>query len=416
MAAVHESKNKRTSAKAQFTRTERRLKDAITMDIPVSIVVRRLEELSVKWDAVQQFHDEYVLALASENPDDATSQTTDEEWINELEERFSEIEIGALEKIEWGKKPQEVVATRSTNENAVHGIMSGAPQLGAIQLERIKIDKFQGNIRKYPKFKVEFEKYVKPLCQEAQLPFILKAHLSEEVKEEIDDLDDDIATLWKRLDHKYGNQSKQIEMILADISRLPKGDGKTTLIMINTVEKAHRDLTRMHRASEMENGTIISMIEKRLPDDIRFDWIKLIAEKQDTPEESQDTSENSVGKFNMLLELLKKWRIIIEYDQATIRKTSEKKGLTHHVKATEIDGNAETCWIHQESGGHPIWACKVFRTKPVTERIALADQFNACHACLEIKCPGASDPVNCRRKFQCIVLGCKRKHNKLLHL
>ena len=205
-------------------------------------------------------------------------------------------------------------------------------------------------------------------------------------------------------------------MILADISRLPKGDGKTTLIMINTVEKAHRDLTRMHRASEMENGTIISMIEKRLPDDIRFDWIKLIAEKQDTPEESQDTSDNSVGKFNMLLELLKKWRIIIEYDQATIRKTSEKKGLTHHVKATEIDGNAETCWIHQESGGHQIWACKVFRTKPVSERIALADQFNACHACLEIKCPGASDPVNCRRKFQCIVLGCKRKHNKLLHL
>ena len=163
MAAVHESKNKRTSAKAQFTRTERRLKDAITMDIPVTIVVRRLEELSVKWGAVQQFHDEHVLALASVNPDDATSQTTDEEWINELEERFSEIEIGALKKIEWGKKPQEVVAIRSTNENAVYGIMSGAPQLGAIQLERIKIDKFQGNIRKYPKFKVEFEKnlYVK---------------------------------------------------------------------------------------------------------------------------------------------------------------------------------------------------------------------------------------------------------------
>ena len=90
----------------------------------------------------------------------------------------------------------------------MHGIMSGAPQLGAIQLERIKIDKFQGNIRKYPKFKVEFEKYVKPLCQEAQLPFILKAHLSEEVKEEVDDLDDDIATLWKRLDHKYGNQRR----------------------------------------------------------------------------------------------------------------------------------------------------------------------------------------------------------------
>jgi len=434
MTTTDELKNKRTLAKSQFTRTERRLKDVIKEVVPSSIIVKRLEELTIKWDTVQQMHDEYVLSVTATNPEDTTAQATEEQWITELEDRYSALEIEAHRRIEKDKMTQAEESRKNKEENLVHDnlfetslreegvfgnqvqLMAGVPQLGAVQLERIKIEKFQGNLRKYPKFKEQFEKYVKPLCQDAQLPFILRAHLSDDVKEEVDDVDDDIVTLWKRLDYKYGNRDKQIEMILADISRMPKGDAKNTLTMINTVEKAHRDLARMNRASEMENGTIISMIEKKLPEDIRVDWIKKIAEEQDTSDPSQDISVDAVGKFNMLLELLKKWRRIIEYDQATIRKTTEKKGLAHHVKATENKERGEPCWIHKESGGHPIWACKVFKDKPVNERIALADKVKACHACLEVKCPGANNPDNCRKEFRCIIDGCEIKHNKLLHL
>ena len=35
------------------------------------------------------------------------------------------------------------------------------PKSNPIQLERIKLDKFNGDIRKYPKFKEQFELYVK---------------------------------------------------------------------------------------------------------------------------------------------------------------------------------------------------------------------------------------------------------------
>ena len=35
----------------------------------------------------------------------------------------------------------------------------------------------------------------------------------------------------------------------------------------------------MGKEAEMKNGTILAMIEKKLPEEIRFDWVKTIAEK-----------------------------------------------------------------------------------------------------------------------------------------
>ena len=64
---------------------------------------------------------------------------------------------------------------------------------------------------------------------------------------------------------KYGNHGQLIDAILEDIAKLPRGEGKNTLVMINTIEKAYKDLERMNCESEMINGTIISMIERKLP-------------------------------------------------------------------------------------------------------------------------------------------------------
>ena len=60
---------------------------------------------------------------------------------------------------------------------------------------------------------------------------------------------------------------------------------------------------------------MISMIEKKLPDQMRMEWIKLIAEKGE---------KDSQVVFSMLMAFLARWRKIIEYDAAAIRKTSDK--------------------------------------------------------------------------------------------
>ena len=86
-------------------------------------------------------------------------------------------------------------------------------------------------------------------------------NLNDDIREEVDN-QDNLETLWKRLDKKYGNSGKLIDTILENLTRIPKGDEESTIQMIKTVEKAYRDLSRMGRATEMENGTILSIIEK----------------------------------------------------------------------------------------------------------------------------------------------------------
>lgn len=409
-------KTRRATAKGQFTRSERRLKDALTSaeSIPISTIERRYDELNSKWVATQEAHDAYVAKIALENTS-GTEADDEESWIDELNARFDSIEIDADRVIERLKQKNSSVKTEGTTTSAVSqdssaqdGVnLTSSSSSNSVQLERIKLEKFNGDIRKYPKFREQFELYVKPLCTPSQLPFVLRSHLVEDVREDVDNVDDDLETLWSRLDSKYGNCGKLVDAILADIARAPKGDGKSTLLMIDTVERAYRDLARMGKESEMKNGTILSMIEKKLPEEIRFDWVKTIAEKRE---------EDADGRFTLLLELLKKWRIMIEYDQATIRRPAEKKSISHFTVSTSQGRRNETntCWIHT-SEKHPIWVCQSFKAKSVMERLAMVKQNKACQACLEINCPGVSNAEKCKKGFKCPVETCNKPHNRLLH-
>ena len=402
-------KVKRSTSKSQFTRSEKRLSDVLSnpTDVPVATIERRYNELSDKWKAAQDAHDAYLEAVEAEGgeADDA------EDWMDEVTQRFDNIEVKADAIIAKMKHPLSGSGV-SVDSGAVKVEMATNSQRddntkNSVQLERIKLDKFDGDIRKYPKFREQFEHYVKPLCTSSQLPFVLRSHLSDTVREEVDNTDDNLDTLWTRLDKKYGNRGKQLDAILADISKAPKGDGKSTLQMIMIVEKANRDLSRMGRESEMHNGTVLAMIEKKLPDEIRFEWIQAIAEKEDA---------DSDIKVPMMLKMLEKWRVMIEYDHAAIRKVPEKKALLHHAtKPTDRRKEKENCWIHAAEK-HPIWVCQAFKAMQPSERRKLTEEKGACVACLEVRCPGAESNGKCKRKFKCTVSGCKEEHNKLLHL
>ena len=51
-------------------------------------------------------------------------------------------------------------------------------------------------------------------------------------------------------------------------------------------------------------------------------------------------------------------------------------------------------------------------SKPVEERIPLAEANNACKLCLVV----VHKVEECRRKFICPEAGCSGRHNKLLHI
>ena len=119
-----------------------------------------------------------------------------------------------------------------------------------------------------------------------------------------------LRVLWKRLDAKYGDEGKLVDLIMADIRKLKR-----------TSENPSRE-------RERNNSTIVSMIEERLPIDVENEWIKVV-----TGENRQEISRD---KFPYLLKLLLEIKQRIEYMGAEIRK-GESRGKTYLVRTTEVE-------------------------------------------------------------------------------
>ena len=395
---MEEAKAKRTVAKAQYTRVENALRKLVGNPLSLQETMERKYQVLIdKWQELQNCHDAYTLLV---NADEAQKE---EEWIEELCERFDAIEADTDKSL---RKFRKEVPPAAPEEKSHIVIAKGADKQSGLKLERLRLDKFDGNLRKYPAFREGFKKYIEPMCPESQTAFMLRAHLEEVVKEEVANIEDDETLLWQRLDAKYGNLRKYTDAVLADLAKISKGDSKAALHLINTVEKAYQDLARIGLEQEMSNSYIISIIEKKLPEEMRIDWVKSIAEKGEV---------DSAKVFKLLMEFLRKWRNIIEYDDSAIRKAPEKKvGSTHHAGSGKPKERSEVCWLH-EDGKHPIWKCNIFRVMPLAEKMNLIKQKKACQACLETTCNGSKNPEDCEKKFRCTLSECDQPHNLLIH-
>ena len=79
---------------------------------------------------------------------------------------------------------------------------------------------------------------------------------------------------------------------------------------------------------EMSNSYIILVIEKKLPEERRWIWVKYIAEKGEVDCEKV---------FQLLLKFLKRWRNIIKYNESAIRKFLEKRvASTHYTQRQRV--------------------------------------------------------------------------------
>ena len=87
--------------------------------------------------------------------------------------------------------------------------------------------------------------------------------------------------MWRRLDDKYGKRQKLVDCIISDIKRLPECNNtqEQLLEMINTVEAANNDLNCIDANEELNNSTIISMIEQRMNRPMHDEWVKVIIHK-----------------------------------------------------------------------------------------------------------------------------------------
>ena len=89
-----------------------------------------------------------------------------------------------------------------------------------LRLEKIKMPRFSGELREYPRFRKDFELQVMPSLNSNTAPYTLRSCLCEGPLAVVRGVDDDIDEMWRRLDEKYGYPAKITDVIITAYSEL----------------------------------------------------------------------------------------------------------------------------------------------------------------------------------------------------
>ena len=170
-----------------------------------------------------------------------------------------------------------------------------------------------------------------PHLQSDDASYVLRSCLGSDPATTVESIDDDISEMWKRLDEKYGDPTKVTDIIIDEIRRtriIREGEEKRFVEFVETVEDGYRDLKRLGLESEITTTSSVSIIEKKLPADIRRKWAEIVC--------ADNSTVDKTNKFPSVLNFLRSQRGAIEYDTASLRvPTGPVKAVIYHTTARE---------------------------------------------------------------------------------
>ncbi|XP_068742221.1 uncharacterized protein [Montipora capricornis] len=448
MSAAEEAKIIRRSAKGRFTRKRNELLKSIADKRNREIIESNYSQLVEAWGLLESKHDLYAMYLTDEEVETADN------WITEVQESFTEAmtmkmsyinDILQLEEaFKECKQTNKELLNLLTKESAeseirwIHDIQrkyNGIIEKLDVQivkdeqlkeskqaikekttnlsLEKIKLPKFDGEIRKYPQFKRDFQRHVEPTLDKGDVSYVLRSCLGKEPYETVKSVDDDINEMWKRLDDKYGDPAKVADVIIDSIRRtkiIREGEDKRLVEFVNMLEDGYRDLRRLGLEAEITTTSSVSIIERKLPMDIRREWAQSVS--------SDASMVDKMNKFPSLLRFLLNQKRAIEYDCAALRaynsNTTMSKAVAHHATAREYtderQSNYSKCLFHNDAE-HWTSECKLYLSESVDGRKRMLKEKGACWSCLK----RGHRIHDCKRKGNCGINDCAGKHHRTIH-
>ena len=351
-----------------------------------------LKDVKLQLERCREAH---VLFMDSSTRD---AQAEDTAWIEELYRMRSEV----------NRKAADHIQRTATKKDCI------------IKLEKMKLPNFNGDIRTYAKFKSDFNKYIMPATKSNEsASYILRSCLSERVKAIIINVEDKIGLIWKRLDEKFGDPSKLADMVINDVRKIRcvrEGDIKGFINLVETTERGYRDLALLGLEKEISNTGSVSMIEERLPRDIRREWSKKVMQDGSTVDVSD--------KFPALMKFLLEQRKIIEYEYSDLRNSNnesyrpkihymdeENSYYQENAQVLQMSSNVQRCIVHNDSSRHTTQECQTFKGMDIQTRIQLVKDRRGCWSCLKT----GHRSVECRFRKVCEHPNCGRYHHSLLH-
>ena len=130
-------------------------------------------------------------------------------------------------------------------------------------MEKIRLPRFEGEIREYSQFKKDFQKQVLPTLDVDNATYVLRSYLGKEPSDIVKSVDDDLDEMWRRLDSKYGDPAKIADVIIDGIRRtrmIREGEEKRFIDFVTMLEDGYRDLKRLGLGAEITTTSSVSII------------------------------------------------------------------------------------------------------------------------------------------------------------
>ncbi|KAK4324215.1 hypothetical protein Pmani_005217 [Petrolisthes manimaculis] len=315
---VKQLKQQRATAKRRFTRKVNIFRESVCQEDPLSVLQHNYGEVSHAYIEVENIHEKYVELL---------SETTTDEALIEDEDQY-------IMDIERKRNDSHALLAKKSDQQLKVNVSKAK-----VKVKALDPPVFNGDIREYPAFKADFERLMNDSF--GKDPFALKQCLSGDALKAVKGVETDYDQMFKRLDEKYGNCRKIVDVVLCDLKSLRKisdGDSKGFVKMVEKVERCWLDLKRMNLASEMNTSNTVSHIEKILPMTQKREWV-ILAEDITDPQKI----------FEELLEFLLKEKRVLEYMDSSIRSTVSLEKVNIH----SINGS------HGPDLGVPNGSCEI---------------------------------------------------------
>ena len=392
---IDRARTKRNTARAVFEASYKSISHALkSKEIP-NFALRDLQtQIEDEFLECKQSNAELLQLLSSE------SAEAEMNWIATIQTCYHEIK-------------EKIVVSYTNVEEAKGTKQESITSASFLQLEKVRMPHFDGKLREYPQFKRDFQKQVMTQTRKSDAAYVLRTCLDAEPARLVKSVDDDIDEMWQRLDEKYGDPAKVVDVIIDEIKRfrmLREGEDKRFIEFVTLIEDGYRDLKRLGLETEITTTSSVSVIEKALPPDIKRKRSELVS--------SRDSPVDKSNKFPSLLDFLQSQKSAIEYESATLRATSSNqchKGAAHCTGSISEEKQESReprpkCLIH-DNGRHWTANCRLYQAKTIDEKKNFLKEKRACWSCLK---PGHRQRA-CRMGRECGVNGCTRRHHPSIH-
>ena len=382
---------------------------------PVQQVKEAFSKYRSAFEEVEQRHEAYT-----ETIEDDEAYDNEELWMADVQKiytsvmiKFNAYCISYRPTADETDTPQDSPSPQASTGTSMQQDVNAVHQTSSFKVERIKLPRFNGDVRMYHTFKADFLHMMAGKYNKRDAVTVLRSCLDGKPAEMVQGIGIDYDAVWDFLDTMFGDRRFTADAIINDINNfkpLRDDDDARFCEFTHLIRRSYNTLKEVGCHHDMDNSQMLSLIEKKLNADDRKVWFRhLESTKRD-------------ASLIMLLDWMTTETKTRMRASAPIRCNTRQRSQVHQLSQKDemqkpTQPQFYKCWLCKTST-HWVDQCERLLKMTQPERLQFIKDNHGCFSCLK-KAGRDHTSKTCRRRRRCAEVErgeqCKYYHHPLLH-